>query len=313
MILAITLCAAEGLLRLKNLNQANYTIEMWRYAKELKVASPDPLLGHLHVPGRSARLENVMIRLNSYGLRGPELEPQGPHHHLRILFLGSSNTLGWGVEEDGTLPAVLQRELGKNVEVLNGGIGNYNAVRYVRLFETKLRALKPDVVIVHYFIRDAEVLDDGRGNFLLRHSELAVEIDQVIQLLKMGQAENGGLINYYKNFYKDDSEGFQDMAAALRKLDKMSKEDGFKVVLAITPESHFLKDFPYTAEHAKVMAIGRQLGWPSIDFTPVLQKVPQEQLWVMPSDPHYNSQGFEIMGRALLPVVQKVLAESERK
>lgn len=41
-VLPVSLGAAELVLRLKNSSMSNYDIEMWRYAKELKVRSPDP-------------------------------------------------------------------------------------------------------------------------------------------------------------------------------------------------------------------------------------------------------------------------------
>ncbi len=302
------LILTEGLLRLKNLDQSDYSIEMWRYAKLLKMISPDPVLGHVHRPGSSAKLEGVMVRINSFGLRGPEIQTQGQRHHLRVLFLGSSNTLGWGVEENSTLPADLQKEMGREAEVLNGGIGNYNAVRYVHLFETRLRALKPDLVIVHFFISDAKVLGPEGGNFLLRHSELAVKWVEALDMFQMGTASRKGRIGYYKNLYKDDFKGYLDMVAAFQRLDAMAKEDGFKVILAVTPDSHDLADFPYKREYDKIKNLGSRLGWMTVDFTPSLQLVPQAQLWIMPSDPHYNAQGLQIMAEAIGPAVKASLS-----
>ena len=66
----------EGMLRIKNSDQSSYSVEMWRYAKELKVA--DTELGHVHIPGKSAQLENVEISINSWGLRGPNRAPTIP-------------------------------------------------------------------------------------------------------------------------------------------------------------------------------------------------------------------------------------------
>ena len=52
---------AEGLLRVKNANQQNYTIEMWRYSKLLKKRSDDIELGHEHVPNAKAKLQNCFL------------------------------------------------------------------------------------------------------------------------------------------------------------------------------------------------------------------------------------------------------------
>ena len=171
----VALGAAELVLRVKNSSMKNYDIEMWRYAKELKIASPDPSLGHEHLKNASALLQSVDIRLNEWGLRGGPVMVPAPKR--RILLLGGSITLGWGVPELETISARLQQRLrdeGEDVEVLNSGVGNYNAERYIGRFFTQLERLNPTDIVVQYFLRDAEKLDPGGGNILLRNSDLAV-------------------------------------------------------------------------------------------------------------------------------------------
>src|ERR1700676_4801415 len=114
----LALLAAEGALRLKNSSMTNYDIEMWRYAKELKAPSQDPALDFDHLPSRSAILQNVEIRLNDKGLRNGPIEPLTPGGR-RILLLGGSITLGWGVSEGETIAAQLEKRLlaaGENVQ-----------------------------------------------------------------------------------------------------------------------------------------------------------------------------------------------------
>jgi hypothetical protein len=113
-------------LRAKNASVTNYDIEMWRYANELKRRSADPALDFDHVKSKSALLQNTEIRVNEWGLRGPPVEPAPPGGR-RILFLGGSITLGWGVPEDLTEEARLEhmvRARGQQIQVLNGGVGN---------------------------------------------------------------------------------------------------------------------------------------------------------------------------------------------
>ena len=56
----------EGFLRLKNLDMKNYDMEMWKYAKSLKRPSQNAVLGHEHIPNKTATLQSVDITLNSY-------------------------------------------------------------------------------------------------------------------------------------------------------------------------------------------------------------------------------------------------------
>ncbi len=67
---------AEVLLRIKNSSMKNYDVEMWRYSRELKHASPDPILGHEHNRNASATLQSVNIRTDDLGLRGAAVGPK---------------------------------------------------------------------------------------------------------------------------------------------------------------------------------------------------------------------------------------------
>jgi hypothetical protein len=105
--------------------------------------------------------------------------PVAAHPSRRILFLGGSITLGWGVKDDDTVTARVQRILREQepgVEVLNGGVGNYNAEHYVERFFAQLKELNPKDIVVQYFVRNAERLESGNGNVLLGNSELAVAL-----------------------------------------------------------------------------------------------------------------------------------------
>ena len=73
--LILGLLAAEVFLRVKNSSMTNYDIEMWRYANELKQKSDDPSIDFDHRRSQSALLQSTEIRLNSWGLRGPEIAP----------------------------------------------------------------------------------------------------------------------------------------------------------------------------------------------------------------------------------------------
>ena len=201
----LALVIGEGILRIKNSSMKNYDIEMWRYARELKVKSADPALDFEHLKNKSAVLQNVEIRLNEWGLRGDPVPPVSDKR--RILFLGASTTLGWGVSEEDTVEKRLERMLaaaGQPAEVLNAGVGNYNAERYVSRFLKQLTGLDPTDIVVQYFMRDAEDLPPGGGNFLLRHSELAVTLWIAYHRL-FDRAGEANLVDRYRKVYDPPS------------------------------------------------------------------------------------------------------------
>lgn len=302
--ISLGLLTVEFMLRIKTSNQQNYNIEMWRYAKRLKIQSKDPILGHEHRANASAKLQGVEIKLNHFGMRGPEPD-LGDHRRKRVLFLGSSNTLGWGVEEEDTMTALLQETLGEKVQIFNAGIGNYNALRYVTLLEKKLLALKPDIVVVNYFVNDAEVLKPGGGNVLLRHSQLAVLLHHFFQSLWNGPSDMSKLITYYRAVYTENGEGRKTMEAAFAHLNELSQRHQFKIIFTMTPDIHVLKPYPFTFVHDYVRQLSALYHWPFVDVTEALSQVPSKKLWALSGDPHLNRLGHQIMASALLPTLKE--------
>jgi|SRR5579871_6097977 len=307
LFLATTLLAigaAEAVLRIKNHSMTNYDIEMWRYAKELKRRSDDPILGHEHIPNASAVLQSVSMRTNEWGLRGGPVGPRDPAVR-RILFLGGSITLGWGVPEEETVTARLSRMLssqGHPVEVLNGGVGNYNAPRYVERFFTRLEALQPSDIVVQYFLRDAEELDAGGGNVLLRNSELAVTL-WIASSRLLGASGERSLVEHYKNVYRHDQPGFQAMKKSLASLAGYARSHGIRLYLAMTPDVHDLANYQLGFVHEEMRSIAEEDGYKYVDLLPAFKGLTPKEVWAMPGDPHPNSLGHELMAKTIAPLL----------
>jgi lysophospholipase L1-like esterase len=298
---AICLALAEAVLRIKNNSMTSYDIEMWRYANELKKQSDEPALAFDHVPSRSALLQNVMIRLNEYGLRGAPVEKLPPGGR-RILFLGGSITLGWGVPEEETATARLQQMLrsatGSEVQVLNGGVGNYNTERYVSRFFKELTPLQPTDIVVHYFLRDAEDLPPGGGNIVLRHSELAVTLWITYHRLADAAGERS-LVDHYRAVYNSDAPGFLTMKQKLKELADYAKAHNIRIYLAMVPDVHNLVDYKLGFVHEIMRGVADADGYAFIDLLPALRGRPPEELYAMPGDPHPNALGHKLMAEAI--------------
>jgi len=302
----IALGTSEAFLRLKNASMRNYDIEMWRYARLLKHKSEEPLLAFEHVPNKSAVLELVDIRTNEWGLRGGPL-PQLAPGQRRIVFLGSSITLGWGVPEDQTLTSRLQQMFaarGQDVQILNAGIGNYNAVRYVNRFLMRLTGLHPTDIVVHAFVRDAESIDPGGGNVLLRNSELAVT-GWIAFERYFSAAGSETVEEHYRKVYEPDAPGFIAMKQALAKLAEYGHAHNVRIYFAMTPDVHDLVNYKLGFVHDIMRSIAMEDGFTYVDLLPSMEKLTPQELWAMPGDPHPNALGHEKMAEALFLALQK--------
>ncbi|WP_441258696.1 SGNH/GDSL hydrolase family protein [Bradyrhizobium sp. 521_C7_N1_3] len=304
--LAASVLAAEGILRVKNSSMKNYDIEMWRYARELKAPSPQTELGHDHIKNASAILQSVEIRINEWKLRGGPVLPRNQVSR-RILFLGGSITLGWGVPENKTITSLVDaalHEKGESVDVLNGGVGNYNTERYVQRFFYELEGLEPTDIVVQYFLRDAEKLDPTSGNWFIRHSELAVTIWIAVNRL-LNKSGERSLVEHYQDLYRDDQPGFIEMKRQLRQLAEYADKTNIRLYMAMTPDVHNLKDYPFGFIHDKMRSIAKSNGYKFVDLLPALGKLSPEQIWAMPGDPHPNAGGHKLMAEGILPVLDQ--------
>jgi hypothetical protein len=111
-----------------------------------------PRLSHSPVIDlRKVRACNFSVSTNALGLRGAEILPT--HDHVRILALGDSCTFGFGVEDDETYPAQLERMLNRSdlsdrrFEVINAGVPGYRSTQGARYLAARGLELAPDVVI----------------------------------------------------------------------------------------------------------------------------------------------------------------------
>jgi lysophospholipase L1-like esterase len=300
----VALLIAEGILRIKNSSMTNYDIEMWRYARELKVRSADPALDFEHLKNKSAVLQSVEIRLNEWGLRGGAVTPPGPDTR-RILFLGGSTTMGWGVAEEATVENQLEKMLaaaGVRAQVLNAGVANYNAERYVSRYFKQLTELNPTDIVVQFFMRDAEDLQPGGGNILLRNSELAVTLWIAYHRL-LDRFGNINLVEHYRKIYDPSEPGFVMMEQELKKLAQFAQAHGIRLYFMMIPDVHDLIDYKFMFVHEIMRDFAQHNGYAYIDLLPAMTGLKPQEIWAMPGDPHPNAVGHKLMADAIFPVI----------
>ena len=141
-----------------------YELEMWKYAREIKVRDTRPDIGHRHRPQAEADLMGVESPDRPAAACAERRSPTRPTRGVaRIAFVGNSITLGWGVAERETFaPPVIDGlvKAGRKVDGFNLGVGNYNTVQELALFRDVGAGLRPDIIVLGYFINDAEPMPD---------------------------------------------------------------------------------------------------------------------------------------------------------
>ncbi len=88
------------------------------------------------------------VRINSRGLRGPEVALPKPPGGRRIAVLGDSNTFGYGIEEGERFSDLLARMMPAGTEILNCGVFGYGTDQEAIYLERQLLGLSPDMVVL---------------------------------------------------------------------------------------------------------------------------------------------------------------------
>ncbi len=92
----------------------HFGLEMWKYAKNLKMRAADPEMSHQHRPNSHAFLLGAEVQINSLGLRNHEIYMNKPPGTYRVVVLGDSTTFGWGVHTEKLYPYLLEKSFNAN-------------------------------------------------------------------------------------------------------------------------------------------------------------------------------------------------------
>lgn len=281
-----------------------YDIEMWKYATAIKRIAADPAIGHEHTPGTAAHLMGADVTINSLGLRNAEIEPEKPEGTTRILMLGDSIVFGWGVDQDKTMSVDLAHDLAAGgfgpAEVINTGVGNYNTAMEVAYFLKSGAQLKPDIVVLNYFINDAEPTPTYTPVpwYAKRFYAYAVTGGawDIVKRTFLGGPE---WKDYYAGLYADGRPGWTVARDNIRSLAAYCREHGIRLVMTNIPELHELKPYPFADINAKLAGLAQAENIEYLDFLPALAAEPPASLWVTAPDPHPNAKAHALMARAL--------------
>jgi hypothetical protein len=121
-----------------------------------KYLTADPTYGRFHVLNFTGwlRTEEFVsyLRINSEGLRGPEIPSVKPAGSFRILALGDSYLEAAQVREDQSVAGLLASSLsaanGRTVDVVNSGVGSWGTTHEWLFLEHAGERFQPDLQLV---------------------------------------------------------------------------------------------------------------------------------------------------------------------
>ena len=308
-MLLLTLVVLEICFRLYSSVSIIYDVEMHKYAKKLKQKSSIEGLSHEHIPNGEALLMGVKVKLNAQGYREDVSSEKKKNNEKRIVFVGSSITMGWGVEYDSVFTTKLEEYLKNNISshynVLNTGIGNYNSKLESIFVLNKIKELKADEIILHYFINDAEEVPKGTNNFFIKNFySIAYFYIRVKQAISANKNNYSSIGEYYFDLYNDSSNGWISAKKSILKIKEICEKNKIKFSVLVQPDLHNLDNDSYQKEcHIKIQSFLKKEDIEYLDLFSSFQRQIMDhpaEIWVNSDDPHPNYQGHEIIYRSLI-------------
>jgi hypothetical protein len=242
----------------------------------------------------------VRYRINNLGFRGPDVAAEKPPEVRRVLCLGDSFTFGEGVHEEDAWPRQLERLLGPGVQVINAGVQGYDFDSEGLLLLVQGRPLRPDAVIVGFFMNDAMTLEETTSHHV-RMTEKTADLSRLGRASALwGFFERRHLAARETDRYVAGlRESFvtprwKEARARIPRLRQLAANDGFTIAAMIFPLLHDFADYPLEREHAEVREAFDEAGIEAVDLLDSYRAYHAEDLWAHPVDPHPNRLAHSI-------------------
>ncbi len=125
----------------------------------------DPVFRRVLVPNYKGRVIgkgiDFSVDINSKGLRDREFPYEKKDGVYRILFVGDSFIFGYGLEQEQSIPKLLEQKLRvyyekKNIEVINAGITGWGSSQELDFIKLEAAKYKPNAIIFGFFLNDVE-------------------------------------------------------------------------------------------------------------------------------------------------------------
>jgi lysophospholipase L1-like esterase len=224
------------------------------------------------------------ISTNSLGMRDREpLADRGPGD-VRVVAVGDSLTFGMRVAADETWPEVLEAKLAaappssilqgtRRVEVLNLGVSGYGTLDEAIVVREKAMPLRPDLVIVGYYLNDPEIepVQQLHQHFRVplwwEHSSLLRFLrceKRKLDQDRLGCGDPFWYLHQDPESWRSVVDGFAAIAAAAR-------NGGARVLLVVLPTLRGVErweDYAYRELHDRVVEAGSAAGFETLDVLP---------------------------------------------
>src|SRR5262245_24112977 len=268
------------------------------------------------------------VHINALGLRGAEIERTPTPGRTRILALGDSMTFGFYLAEEATWPARLEARLraqGRDVEVVNGGVGGWTISAEARFLEERALALAPSRVVLAFCATASADLDRkvdayeavlrsaaaGRGALaeaVATSATYEVYLRAQVAWKHWRERRTGELAHPLTSVDVPPARAEELWRVYASWLDRMQRAldaRGIRLTIVYLPDVYKLAHGIPADDETRLRALARERG---IGFASPLADFagrPLDQLYLRPFDDHLAPDGADRVARAVAEVLSE--------
>ena len=263
---------------------------------------------------------------NSFGFRGREFQKEKTPGVTRIICLGDSVTQNGFPAYPEALEGMLKATAaGKKYEVINAGVGSYSSFQGLKLLETKLLNLKPDIITVFFGWNDHWLAWSHTDSELAGYWKLAAE-RKFLEKFKIYEFLTKHIVKLKmkKRKFARFRVPLGDYEKNLVKFISVARENNTKILFitaptSITPESRMIRNlvqnthlFPredlinrvHSAYNSVVRESSLKNGIPLLDMELLIEKSAEPKKYFS-DDIHFTPAGVEFTARKLMEKIVK--------
>jgi lysophospholipase L1-like esterase len=250
-------------------------------------------------PGSHYEWQGIPVDINSHGLRGPETSYEKRPGTFRILNLGDSIVMGWGVSEEDTYGQQLESLLNEQdmddprYEVINAGVPGWNLENELAYLQAEGLKYEPDLILL-----DLTIVNDVYGKSALLAQNRPAPIEWLrsntyfwpfltVQLRWMeARAQGRERIDVIdpptrpESYFPldPDSEQWKEFWNMVSAINQQAGEKNIPVVLIIFPLEFQVIDDGYSTIAQEVLTTrAAEAGIPVVDLLPAFQQACREK------------------------------------
>jgi lysophospholipase L1-like esterase len=315
------------------------------------ICTYDEELGWRGVPGASMVHSGpewrVEVKLNGKGFRSKVDEYAKAPGRRRIVVLGDSYALGYGVSEEAGFASRLDRMLGDEVEVVDLGMSGYSTDQEFLLLEREGVRYDPDLVIVALYLND--VYDNllryynewyGKPRFVIdREGELRLTgvpvprfegPSSLVVFIRRRCYSLCDLVSVGRDFKRLEWFSLFDrrFAAAgrwevterlLEEIARVAEGHGARTLFVVIPMVEQIdaragrhsgiagRDFDLEGPQEHLSRFAARAGIEMIDLLPLLRQEARSRPLYYRADNHWNEEGHRIAAQAIAPAARRAL------